>query len=261
MTAAGAAEVRLVIRGSVAHIVLTRPARRNAITPEMATALEASVDRLETDPSLSVGVLSGEGDAAFCAGADLSHVARGEGGALATPRGGFAGFVRYPRRKPVIAAVHGYAVAGGLEIMLACDLVVAERTARFSLPEVTRGVVAGSGVVRLASSLPRARALDIILTGRTLTAAEAAELGLISRLVDSGQAVPEALSLAATIAAHAPGAVRESLRLANAVIAGPSAAAWDLAAEISRRIRATTDAMEGASAFLDRRDPTWTDQQ
>jgi enoyl-CoA hydratase/carnithine racemase len=260
MTAAGAPPVRLVIRGSIAHIILARPEKRNAITPQMAREVETAVDRLETDSALRVGVLSAEGEAAFCAGADLSYVARGEGGALATPRGGFAGFVRYPRRKPVIAAVHGYAVAGGLEIMLACDLVVAERTAQFSLPEVTRGVVAGSGVLRLASSLPRARALDIILTGRSLTAPEAAELGLVSRLVDSGQAVSAALSLAAAIAANAPGAVRESLRLANAAAAGPSAQTWELAAEISRRVRATADAIEGASAFLDRRDAAWTDQ-
>ncbi len=156
--------------------------------------------------------------------------------------------------------MHGYAVAGGFEIVLACDLVVAERTAQFALPEVTRGVVAGSGVLRLSSALPSARALDIILTGRTMTATEAAELGLISRLVDSGQAVPAALRLAAVIAANAPGAVRESLRLARAAAAGPSAKAWDLAAEISRQARQTADATEGARAFLDRRDARWTDQ-
>lgn len=261
MTASGPGAVRVATRGAIAHIVLDRPAKRNAITPQMATALEAAVDQLESDPVLRVGVLSAEGDVAFCAGADLSYVARGQGNALATRRGGFAGFVRYPRRKPIIAAVHGYAVAGGMEIVLACDLVIAERSARFALPEVTRGVVAGSGVLRLSSVLPRARALDIILTGRTLGAAEVSELGLISRLVDTGQAVPAALSLAATIASNAPHAVQESLRLADAAAAGPSAQAWELAAEISRQIRATADATEGARAFLDRRDATWTNQQ
>jgi enoyl-CoA hydratase/carnithine racemase len=260
MTAIDPGAVRLITRGAIAHIVLARPAKRNAITPQMAAALEAAVDQLESDAVLRVGVLSAEGDAAFCAGADLSYVANGQGGALATRRGGFAGFVRYPRHKPVIAAVQGYAVAGGMEIVLACDLVVAERNAQFALPEVTRGVVAGSGVLRLSRALPRARGLDIILTGRTVSAAEAAELGLISRLVDAGEAVPVALRLASTIAANAPSAVRESLRLANAA-AGPSEQAWELAAEISRQIRVTADAIEGANAFLDRRDATWTNQQ
>ena len=252
--------VRLSTCGAIAHIVLSRPAKRNAITPEMAVALEAAVDRLETDSRLRVGVLSADGTA-FCAGADLSYVARGHGSALATPKGGFAGFVRYPRRKPVIAAVHGHAVGGGFEIMLACDLVVAEHTARFALPEVTRGVIAGSGLLRLASSIPHARSLDIILTGRTLTATEATELGLISRLVGPRQAVPAAISLAATIAANAPDAVQESLRLAKAAAAGPSAETWELAAEISRRLRTSADALEGASAFLDRRDAKWTHRQ
>lgn len=261
MTADASPPVRFVTRGAIAQITLSRPAKRNAITPEMASLLGAAVDRLEDDSRLRVGVLSADGDAAFCAGADLGYVARGDGDALTTARWGFAGFVRYSRRKPVIAAVHGYALAGGFEIALACDLLVADRTARFGLPEVTRGLIAGSGLLRLASSLPRARALDIILTGRILTATEAAELGLVSRLVAAGDAVREALQLAAVIAANAPTAVRESLFLANAAAAAPSAQTWALAAEISRRLRGTADAREGATAFLDRRDASWTSQQ
>jgi enoyl-CoA hydratase len=257
---AESAPVRFIARGAVAQVVLSRPAKRNAVTPEMAIALEAAIDRVEDSPQFRVAVLSGDGDAAFCAGADLSYVARGLSGQLSTARGGFAGFVRYPRRKPIIAAVHGYALAGGFEIALACDLMVAERTARFGLPEVTRGLIAGSGLLRLASSLPRARALDIILTGRTVPAPEAAELGLVSRLTEPGEAVSEALALAATIAAHAPAAVAESLFLANAAAFAPSAQTWDLSREISRRLRASADAIEGATAFLDRRDATWTDR-
>ncbi|MGI8449979.1 MAG: enoyl-CoA hydratase-related protein [Streptosporangiaceae bacterium] len=255
-------EVRFIAHGAVAQLVLNRPAKRNAVTPGMARLLEEAVDRLERSPELRVGVLSGEGAAAFCAGADLGYISRGEGAQLSTERGGFAGFVRYPRRKPIIAAVHGYALAGGFEIALACDLLVAERTARFGLPEVTRGLIAnGGGLLRLASSLPRARALDLILTGRTMAAAEAAELGLVSRLAEPGQGLSEALRLAGEIAANAPAAVRESLFVANAAAYTPPAQTWELCAEIAQRLRAGADAIEGATAFLERRDPAWTGHQ
>jgi enoyl-CoA hydratase/carnithine racemase len=255
-------EVRFIEHGAVAQLVLNRPAKRNAVTPGMARLLEEAVDRLERSPGFRVGVLSGEGDAAFCAGADLGCISRGEGAQLSTARGGFAGFARYPRRKPIIAAVQGYALAGGFEIALACDLLVAERTARFGLPEVTRGLIAnGGGLLRLASSLPRARALDLILTGRTMTAAEAAELGLVSRVAEPGQGLSEALRLAGEIAANAPAAVRESLFLANAAAYAPSPQTWELCAEIAQRLRAGGDAIEGATAFLERRDPAWTDHQ
>jgi enoyl-CoA hydratase len=255
-------EVRFIAHGAVAQLVLNRPAKRNAVNPAMARLLEEAVDRLERSPGFRVGVLSGEGDAAFCAGADLGYISRGEGARLSTARGGFAGFVRYPRRKPIIAAVQGYALAGGFEIALACDLLVAERTARFGLPEVTRGLIAnGGGLLRLASSVPRARALDLILTGRTMAAPEAAELGLVSRVAEPGQGVSEALGLAGEIAANSPAAVRESLFVANAAAYVPSAQTWELCAEIAQRLRAGGDAIEGATAFLERRDPAWTDHQ
>ena len=245
--------------GAIARIILNRPAKRNAVSPAMAAGLEAALDQLEATPELRVCVLSGAGQAAFCAGADLGYVARGEGEQLSTPRGGFGGFVRYPRRKPVIAAVHGYALAGGFEIALACDLVVAEDTARFGLPEVTRGLIAnGGGVLRLASMRPRALALDLLLTGGQLDAAEAARLGLVTRVVPEGRALDEALGLAATIAAHPPAAVRESLYLANAAGHAPSPELWALCAELARRVRESSDALEGARAFLDRREASWT---
>jgi enoyl-CoA hydratase len=250
--------VRFVADGPIARLILSRPEKRNAVSPEMAVALEAALDRLECSPELRVAVISGDGDAAFCAGADLGCVMRGEGARLSTRRGGFAGFVRYPRRKPVIAAVHGYALGGGFEIALACDLIVAEHGALFGLPEVTRGLIAnGGGVLRLARALPRARALDLILTGRRLSAAEAAELGLITRAVDNGEAVAEALSLATAIASYPPDAVQESLYLANAAARAPSAELWSLCAEVAGRLRASGDAIEGAAAFLDRRAAVW----
>jgi enoyl-CoA hydratase len=250
--------VRFVEHGPIAHVILSRPAKRNAVSPEMAGLLEAALDRLERTPQFRVAVLSADGDAAFCAGADLGYVARGEGARLSTPRGGFAGFVRYPRRKPVIAAVHGYALAGGFEIALACDLLVAETTAQFGLPEVTRGLIAnGGGILRLAAALPRAQALDLILTGRRLTAAEAHRLGLVTRLADTGQALTEAFALATVIAANAPDAVRESLALVNAAAYAPSAETWQLCAEVAQRLRSAPDAVEGATAFLERRDASW----
>jgi enoyl-CoA hydratase len=253
--------VRFETDGAVARLILSRPAKRNAVSHEMTLGLEAALDRLENSQELRVGVVSGAG-AAFSAGADLSYIARGEGDLLSTPRGGFAGFVRYPRRKPVIAAVHGYALAGGFEIALACDLIVAERTAVFGLPEVTRGIIAnGGGLLRLARALPRAQALDLILTGRRLDAEEAARLGLVTRVVDHGEAVTEALELAATIAAHPAPAVRESLYLANAAADVPRAELWALCAEIARRLRGAQAAVEGATAFLDRREPSWNERQ
>ncbi|MDQ2810834.1 MAG: enoyl-CoA hydratase-related protein [Actinomycetota bacterium] len=252
--------VEFVTDGAIARIILNRPAKRNAISPAMAAGLEAALGRLEDDPDLRVGVVSGAGPV-FSAGADLGYVARGEGEQLSTERGGFAGFVRYPRRKPLIAAVHGYALAGGFEIVLACDLIVSEDTAQFGLPEVTRGLIAnGGGVLRLASMLPRAQALDLVLTGRRLEAAEAARLGLVTRIVGDGCAAEQALALAATIAAHPPAAVRESLYLARAAGREPSAEMWTLCAEIARRVRETSDAVEGARAFLDRREASWTKQ-
>jgi enoyl-CoA hydratase len=252
------APVQFITDGGIAQITLNRPEKRNAVSPEMAAGLEAALDRLEADPDLRVGVVSGAGPA-FSAGADLTYVARGEGGRLSTERGGFAGFVRYPRRKPLVAAVHGFALAGGFEITLACDLIVAESTAQFGLPEVSRGLIAnGGGVLRLAGTLPRAQALDLVLTGRRLDAAEAARLGLVTRVVEPGQALDEAMALAVTIAGHSPAAVRESLYLANAAGKLPSAELWTLCAEIARRVRDSHDAREGAQAFLDRREASWT---
>jgi enoyl-CoA hydratase/carnithine racemase len=242
--------------GDVAVLVLNRPRRRNAISPEMATQLEAALDRLESDPALRVGVLAGAGERAFCSGADLNYVAAGQGDRLSTARGGLGGLVRYRRSKPLIAAVHGYAVAGGFELALACDLVVAERTARFGLPEVTRGLIAnGGGILRLLEALPRARALDLLLTGRLLDAAEAAALGLVSRVVEPGQARTEAIALAATIAAQSAGVVRETLELANTLGYRLPDISWRLVAEVAARVRNGDDAVERAAAFVEHRAP------
>jgi enoyl-CoA hydratase len=246
--------VQFIADGAIARLILNRPEKRNAVSAEMADALESALERLETSGELRVGVISGAGEAAFCAGADLDYIARGKGEQLSTPCGGFAGFVRYPRRKPLIAAVHGYALGGGFEIALACDLIIAERNAVFGLPEVTRGLIAnGGGVLRLANTLPRARALELILTGRRIDAAEAADLGLITQVVDDGEALNAALSLAGSIAAHPAAAVRESLVLANAAANFPSPELWALCAEIAGTLRGADAAIERATAFVNRK--------
>lgn len=236
--------------GAVAHIELNRPEKRNAVNPEVAALLERAVLELDDDPSLSVGVISGRGTAAFSAGADLNHVADGDGDALSTARGGFAGITRLPRTKPLIAAVHGYALAGGFEIALACDLIVAERSATFGLPEVQRGLIAnGGGLIRLPRRLPAAIAADVLLTGRRLTAEEALHHGVVSRVVDDGAALPAALELAQAIAASSPMAVQASVQVMRAVDDVPDQV-WDLCAELARTVRASARAVESARLFV-----------
>lgn len=236
--------------GAVAHIELNRPEKRNAIDPETTRLLEGAVLELEDDPSLSAGVISGRGTAAFSAGADLNHVADGDGDALSTARGGFAGITRLPRTKPLIAAVHGYALAGGFEIALACDLIVAERSATFGLPEVQRGLIAnGGGLIRLPRRMPAAIAADVLLTGRRLSAEEALHHGVVSRVVDDGDALPTALELARGIAASSPMAVQASLQVLRAVDAVPEEV-WDLCAELARTVRRSARAVESARLFV-----------
>ena len=242
----------------VARITLCRPERLNAIDEAVNRELVEAVERLDADREARVAILAGEGRA-FCAGADLEAVAAGDGEALGDATSSFAGFVSMPRAKPVIAAVHGYALAGGLELALACDLVVAAHGTQLGLPEVTRGLVAAAGgAIRLPRLVPEKRALELILTGRRMDASEAHELGLVSRLVPAEQLDAAASALAAAIAANAPAAVRESLALVRATRGVPEAQAWEHSAAAWRRVLATADAREGASAFLERREPRWT---
>jgi enoyl-CoA hydratase/carnithine racemase len=246
-------------RGRVALIALRRPEKRNAITGAMAAALERCIGTSERDARVRAVVLTG-GPRAFCAGADLREVAAGRGKMLRTPQGGFAGLVDAERRKPLIAAVGGPALAGGFEIVLACDMVIAASNALFGLPEVSRGLVAsGAGVYRLPRAIPRHIALDLIATGRTIDAARAHALGLVSEVVEPERLLSAALDLARTVAANSPLAVRESLALARA-----SASTGD--EDIRRAVRAagdrmlvSEDAREGARAFLERRAPVWPD--
>ena len=199
----------------VALVTINRPAARNAVNGAVAQGLEAAVERVEADPEIWAAVLTGAGPHAFCAGADLKEVAAGRSASLATEKGGFAGFVRAERSKLWIAAAQGHALAGGLELLLACDLAVVAETATFGLPEVKRSLVAAAGgVFRLPRALPKAIALEMIATGEPIPAARAAQLGLVNGVVPAAEVRPAALALARKVCANAPIAVRESLAIA-----------------------------------------------
>lgn len=250
--------LRYEVDGRVATLTLNRPDQRNAVDPALALAIEQAMDRLESDDDVWAAVLTGAGGV-FSAGADLKAIAAGRVDDLSTDRGGFAGFVHYPRRKPVVAAVRGLALAGGTELVLACDLVVAATDAAFGLPEVTRGIVAAAGgLFRLPRVLPRARALELILTGDRMPADEGHRLGLVNALVEPEQVLATARSMAERICRNAPVAVRESLAVARRALDVSEDEGWRLSAEAMARIGRTEDAVEGPRAFVEKRIPNWT---
>jgi len=242
--------------GPVLVITLNRPAARNAVDWEVAQAVAAAVDLLDTDPELRVGILSGAGGY-FCAGMDLKAFLRGESPRVAGR--GFAGLVEATPAKPLIAAVDGPALAGGFEIVLAADLVVAAPTATFGLPEVRRGLVAAAGgLTRLPARLPRAIALEMVLTGKTMTAAQLHPLGLVNRLAPEGAVLATAIEFAEEIAANGPLAVQASKRVIDESSAWPAAEHFERTRQIVMPVFDSNDAREGATAFTERRAPVWT---
>ena len=251
-------DVLYSVDGRVATITLNRPGQRNAINGAVAAQLEAALTTAEQDDEIWVVLLTGAGPA-FCAGADLVAIAAGGTDQLSTALGGFAGFVRYPRTKPVIAAVHGFALAGGWELVLACDLVVAAHATRFGLPEVTRGILAAAGgIYRLSQALPSARARELILTGDPITADEALALGLVNRVVDLDQVLATARALADRLCQNAPLAVRASLRLSREARELTEEESWHRTDAAAAQIRQTHDAHEGPQAFAEKREPCWS---
>jgi enoyl-CoA hydratase/carnithine racemase len=243
----------------IALVTLNRPAARNAVNGAVAEALEAAVARVEADPDIWAAVLTGAGLHAFCAGADLKEVSAGRVATLAREGSGFAGFVQAWRSKLWIAAAQGHALAGGLEILLACDLAIGAETATFGLPEVKRSLVAGAGgVFRLPRALPKAIALQMIATGEPISAALAHHHGLLNAVVPQDQVLETALALARRICANAPIAVRESLAIARQAADLEEPALWQLSREASARIRQTEDFQEGPRAFVEKRAPRWT---
>jgi enoyl-CoA hydratase len=245
-------------RDGVLLVTLNRPEQRNAVNRAVAEGIAAALDRLDEDDALRVGVLTGAGKG-FCAGMDLKAFVAGERPSAGDR--GFAGIVRRASEKPLIAAVEGFAVAGGFEIALACDLIVAARGARFGIPEVKRGLVAAGGaLLRLPRRIPYHLAMELALTGDFVDAERAYEVGLVSRLAEPGGAVDGALSLAETIAANGPLALAASKRILVEAPGWPADSLWERQAEISDPVRASADAREGSLAFAEKRAPRWVGQ-
>lgn len=251
-------EVLYEVGDHVATLTLDRPEQRNAVSPELTTAMDEALRRFEADDDAWVGVLAATGPN-FCAGADLKAMGAGRAAELSTEAGGFAGFVRFPRTKPMIAAPRGFALAGGTELVLACDLVVAGSDAQFGLPEVTRGIVAaGGGLFRLPRVIPPVRAMELVLTADRLGAQDAYDLGMLNAVVDPDAVLEQARALAQRICRNAPLAVRESLAVAREALLLTDEQAWDRSAAAMQRARASEDAREGVTAFIEKRPPRWT---
>jgi enoyl-CoA hydratase len=239
--------------GHVLVIALDRPEKRNAIDRAMADQLDAALNELDDDLDLWVGVLTGTREM-FSAGSDLTS-----GGDYVTERGGEYGIVRRQRRKPLIAAVEGFALGGGLEIVLACDMVVASSQARFGFPEVSIGVIPTcAGLFRGPRALPRHVARQLILTGRPLDAERAYELGLVNLLSAAGQAEERALELAQEICTNAPVSVQASLAALNELETEADSRGWDATTEAMGTVMRSADSREGVTAFLEKRPPVWT---
>lgn len=249
--------VLLEVEDGTATITLNRPEVRNAIDKPTADALAAALDEVDERADVTVAIITGTGGT-FCAGMDLKAFSATKERPLHEVRGAF-GIVRKPPAKPIIAAIEGNALGGGLEIALACDLIVATRSSRLGLPEVKRGLVAAAGgVVRLPRRIPRGVAMELILTGEPVTAERALELGLVNRLAEDGQALSVARELASAIAANAPLAVRAAKRIADESADWELDDAFDKQAAYTDEVRSSNDAAEGARAFVEKRVPQWT---
>ena len=256
ITPTGSDKLLVERRGGVLVLTLNRPEVRNAIDREVALAVADALDMFEADPALVAAVLTGAGGT-FCAGMDLKAFLAGEKPSVGTR--GFAGFVERPPAKPIIAAVEGNALAGGFEIALACDLIVAAEDARFGLPEVKRGLVAaGGGLLRLSRQIPFHLAVEWALTGEFVSAEQAARAGLVNRLVAPGTALDTALELATTIAANGPLAVAATKQIMTECRDWARADEYERQRAISLPVRDSADAREGALAFKERRVPNWT---
>jgi enoyl-CoA hydratase len=248
-------EVLADLQGPVLIVTLNRPQVRNAINQAVAAGIAEAMDRLDADPEIRVAVLTGAGNT-FSAGMDLKAFARGERPRVAGR--GFAGLVEAPPRKPLVAAVEGYALAGGCELALSCDLIVAAESARFGIPEVNRGVIAsGGGLLRLPRRLPYHVAMELALTGEPLPAGRAFELGLISRLAETGGALAAALEVAATIAANGPLATAASKKVIVESADWSAGESFERQRPIAESVLASADAREGATAFTEKRPPVW----
>ena len=242
-------------RGHVLVITITRPEVRNALNGAAARALAAAADELDGDGDLRAGVLTGAGGA-FCTGMDLKAYLRGDKPNIEGR--GFGGITITPPRKPLIAAVEGWALAGGFELMLACDLVVAGESSKFGVPEVKRAMVAGGGAaLLLPRRIPFTAAMELLLTGELIDAGRAVALGLVNRLVPDGAALGGALALAGVIAANGPLAVTVTKQIARAQADWTVEEGWQRQADMYKPVIQSADAREGATAFAEKRAPVW----
>lgn len=239
--------------GHVLIITLQRESKRNAVDRALADAISAALDELDDDPDLWVGILTG-GPSFFCAGSDLTA-----GGDYFTERGGEYGIIRRDRRKPLVAAVEGFALGGGMEIVLACDLVVASNEARFGLPEVSIGVIPTcAGLFRAPQSLPLNLARELILTGEPIGADRAFAAGFVNAISEPGGALDAARSMAARICRNAPISVQASLAAVTGRLTDEAERGWALTEQAKEAITGTADAAEGVRSFLEKRPPRWT---
>lgn len=247
--------VEFTSEDGIAVITLNRPEVRNAIDRETSLAVEAAVKRVNDDAEIRCAIITGAGGN-FCAGMDLKAFLRGE--VVRLPGTGLAGITQAELQKPFIAAVEGYALAGGFEIMLACDMVVASSAAKFGLSEVKRGLVANAGgLVRLPRQMPIKLASEFVLTGEMFPAQRLADAGLVNRIVAEGEALVEAIKLAQLIAANGPMAVAVSRRVLRESPEWPEAEMFERQFEITAPVFTSDDAREGAAAFAEKRKPVW----
>jgi enoyl-CoA hydratase len=243
-------------RGSISVITINRPGQRNAINATVAQGLADALDELDRRPDVRAAVLTGAGGN-FSAGMDLKAHARGERAHVAGR--GFAGIAESPPRTPLVAAVEGWALGGGFEIVLCCDLVVAAETARFGLPEVRRGLAPrAGGAFRLGHKLPRALAMEVLLTGEPIAAAKAAQFGLVNRVTAEGGALEAAIELAELVAANAPMAVSAVKQVLVESSGWPVGTEFTQQAPFLDPVFESEDAREGVAAFAERRSPSWT---
>jgi enoyl-CoA hydratase len=249
-------EVLVECADRIAVITINRPQARNAVNRAVAAGMAEALDELDRRDDLTVGIITGAGGT-FSAGMDLKAFLTGESSIIEGK--GFAGITEAPPAKPLIAAVEGWALAGGCEIALACDLIVAARDARFGIPEVKRGLVAAAGgLVRLPRRIPAGIAMELALTGDPLPAADAHRLGLVNTLTEPGGALDGARALAARIAANGPLAVAASKQVIARQHDWDLADAWRMQEHITRPVFTSEDAREGARAFAEKRAPIWT---
>ena len=250
-----AEELRTSEEDGILVITIDRPEAKNAMNRAAAEGIAKALDRLDSEDGLRVGIITGAGGT-FCSGMDLKGFLKGE---LPSVKGrGFGGLTEAPPAKPLIAAVEGYALAGGLELAIACDLIVASKAAKFGIPEAKRGLVAGAGgLLRLPDQIPHRIAMELALTGEFIDAARAYELGLVNRTVPEGTALDAAKALAAKITANGPLAVRISKQIIEESRGWSRDERWQKQQELMQPIFTSEDAREGAAAFAEKRKPNW----